>query len=194
MFFGEPFGGVITGPVGSVLAVLLRSGAPLTGREVHALVADRHSLWSVQEALKTLRALGVIEARAVGRAGLHSVNEQHYAVPHLRALLDPVAALTSVVNDVVGDTPATVLVFGSLARGESSRESDVDLAVIANDWDDRVALEDAVRNGLGNTCDVIVFAPEEFETLARSGEPVVLDILRDGIALVGTKPRVAGAA
>lgn len=194
MFFGEPFGGVITGPVGSVLAVLLRSGAPLTGREVHALVADRHSLWSVQEALKTLRALGIIEARAVGRAGLHSVNEQHYAVPHLRALLDPVAALTSVVNDVVGDTPATVLVFGSLARGESSRESDVDLAVIANDWDDRVALEDAVRNGLGNTCDVIVFAPEEFETLARSGEPVVLDILRDGIALVGTKPRVAGAA
>jgi hypothetical protein len=35
MFFGEPFGGVIPGARGAVLAVLLRTGEPMTGRQMH---------------------------------------------------------------------------------------------------------------------------------------------------------------
>lgn len=37
MDFGEPFGGLIPGARGAALAALLRTGAPLTGRRVHAL-------------------------------------------------------------------------------------------------------------------------------------------------------------
>lgn len=75
----------------------------------------------------------------------------------------------------------------------SRRASDIDLAVIApNRWDRRVEMADAVRTRLGNDCDVLVFTPAEFEERARGGEPVVGDILRDGVALVGTKPRVEG--
>ncbi len=197
MFFGEPFGGLIPGARGAVLSVLLRTGAPLTGRQVHGLASDQHSmsLWSVQEALKALTRLGIVETQTIGRAGVHTINEGHAAVAHLRALADPIAMLRATIAESVGTGVESVIVFGSLARGEASQASDIDLAVIAGSgWDRSTALEDAVRTRVGNSCDVLVFTPSQFQQLASSGEPVVSDIIRDGFALLGSMPRATGGA
>lgn len=185
---GEAFGGLFPGARGAVLAVLLRTGAALTGRQVHAMVRDSHSLWSVQQVLADLVSLGLVESAAVGRANLYTVNERHYAIGPLRALLDPIAALREVV---AGAGAEVVILFGSLARGDATAGSDIDLAVLAGEgWDRRVELEDAVGARLGNKCDVVVFTPERFERLAASeDEPLVGEILADGVALVGAIPR-----
>lgn len=187
MMIGQPFGGVLPGARGAVLAVLLRSGDPLTGRQIHALVRGGFSLWSVQEALKAWEQIGVVESRPVGRAYVYEVNDDHVAVPPLRALVDPLASLTEVVVASVGDEVDAVVLFGSIARGEATADSDVDLAVIAPaGWDGRIDLQSAVRARLGNDCDVLVLTPEEF---ADPGEPVNAEIARDGVALVGRMPR-----
>ena len=68
-----------------MLAVLLRTGTPLTGRRIHCLVSDDYSLWTVQEALKALTRLGLVETRTIGRAGVHTFNELHASVAPLRA-------------------------------------------------------------------------------------------------------------
>ena len=178
------------GARGAVLAVLLRTGAELTGRQVHGLVRDDFSLWSVQQALSTLTELGVVETRAIGRAMVHTINENHYSIQPLRALLDPVGALRGIVRSVVDSRVVNVILYGSVARGEARPDSDVDLAVIAApDWDGRVELGDAVRIGIGNDCDVVVFTPNQFDRLVASQEePVVGQILSDGVALVGSLP------
>ena len=187
MFFGAPFGGLIPLAQGAVLATLLRTSTPLTGRQVHALVSDDYSLWSVQEALKKLTQLGLVNSRTVGRAGVHTVNEDHVAVAPLRALVDPIAALTATLRESIDDDVEIVILFGSVARGEAKISSDIDLAVIAADgWRGRPDLQDAVRIRLGNNCDVLVFTHEEFTLLTRSREPVVRAILTDGIALIGS--------
>jgi predicted nucleotidyltransferase len=191
MFFCEPFGGVIPGVRGAVLGVLLRTDTPLTGRQVHALVSDDYSLWTVQGALKTLTQLGLVNTQTIGRAGVHTVNEDHVSVAPLRALLDPIAVLTDTVRDVVADEVQTAILFGSIARGEAKIDSDVDLAVIAPpEWDRRTDLEDAVRTRLGNACDVLVFTLEDFTRLQGNGEPVAREILTDGVALLGSIPRM----
>jgi len=90
-----------------------------------------------------------------------------------------------------------VRVFGSVARGEAIADSDIDLVVLAPpDWDGRSELQDVVRARIGNHCDVLVFTPEEFARLAASGdEPVVSDILADGVVLLGSLPQTtAGVA
>lgn len=195
MLFGEPFGGVIPGARGAVLTALLRTDAPLTGRQVHALVSHGYSLWTVQETLKALAQLGLVNTQTIGRAGVHTVNESHVAVVPLRSLLDPVAALTETVREAVGDQVEAVVLFGSIARGEAEVRSDVDLAVIAPaDWDGRIDLEDAVRTQLGNHCDVLAFTPDDLTRLAAADEPVVRDILADGIALIGSITRVKTGA
>lgn len=190
MFFDEPFGGIIPGARGAVLAALLRTGTPLTGRQLHSLVSDDYSLWTVQEALKALTRLGLVQTQTIGRAGVHTINEDHAAAAPLRALLDPVAILRDAVSAVVGGDVSAVILFGSIARGEATPGSDIDLAVIAPlGWDQRSELEDGVRTKLGNNCDVLVFSRAQLDRLAASGEAVVRDILRDGVALIGVKPR-----
>jgi len=191
MFFNEPFGGIIPGARGAVLSTLLRTGSSMTGRQIHNLVRDDYSLWAVQEALKVLTALGLVETQTIGRAGVHTVNEDHVAVAPLRVLLDPIATLREAVTAVTGSNVSAVIVFGSIGRGEATPDSDIDLAVIApRDWDKRVELQDSIRTRLGNDCDVLVFTRAEFDQMAAAGEPVVSDILRDGFALIGAMPRI----
>jgi predicted nucleotidyltransferase len=194
VLFSEPFGGLIPGARGAVLGVLLRTGTPLTGRQVHALLSPAHSLWAVQEALKTMAQLGLVQTRSIGRAGVHTINEDHVATAPLRVLLDPLAGLTDIVRAAVGDEVEAVILFGSIARGEAARDSDVDLAVIAPaGWDGRTGLEDAVRSRLGNDCDVLVLTAEDFGR-PSGAEPVVRDVLTDGVALLGSIPvKRAGA-
>ena len=166
----------------------------MTGRQVHGLVSDEHSLWSVQEALRAWVRLGIVETRPVGRASLHSLNEAHAAIAPLRVLADPVALLTAAAGEHVDASVQAVILYGSIARGQAGPDSDVDLAVIAaTGWDQAVELQDTVRSRLGNDCDVLVFTAARFRRLAASGEPVVADILRDGVALVGSMPRVKRA-
>jgi predicted nucleotidyltransferase len=188
MNFGEPFGGLMPGARGAVLAVLLRTGAPLTGRRIHALV-DGHSLGAVQQALRDLDRIGVITTETIGRAGSHRINENHEAIAPLRSLASPIEMLTRVVRDTASDVE-TVMVFGSVARGEARADSDIDLVVIAPEgWDGRADLQQEVHQRLGNDCDVLHLTREDFARAPEDREPVVAEILRDGLALVGTMPR-----
>lgn len=182
------------GARGAVLAALLRTGAPLTGRRVHALVGDRHSLGAVQQALRDLEQIGLITTETVGRAGVHRINDQHDAVPPLRLLASPLDMLTRIVTETASGVDAVIL-FGSAARGEAHAASDIDLAAIApEEWDGRVRLADSVRARLGNDCDVLHLTPEQFSEDAATREPVIAEILRDGVALLGRMPRRSRAA
>ncbi len=184
------------GARGAVLSALLRTATPMTGRQIHGLVRGEHSLWSVQEALKELALLGIVETQTIGRAGVHTINEDNTAVPYLRSLADPIGALRRVVMDAIDEAVGSVLIFGSIPRGEATRDSDIDLAVITNaEWGGQADLQEVVERRLGNGFDVVVITEVEFERLARQGEPLIRDIIRDSIALVGAKPRVTiGAA
>jgi predicted nucleotidyltransferase len=188
MNLGEPFGGIISGARGAALDVLLRSGGSLTGRRVHALAGGGHSLGAVQQALRDLERLGLISTETVGRAGVHSINEAHVATAPLRTLRSPLDMLRRVVEESTTGV-AAVIVFGSVARGEAHADSDVDLAVIADaDWEGRAELAQAVQDRLGNDCDVLLLTEDELSESPRQRQPVVSEILRDGVVLVGEMP------
>lgn len=55
-------------------------------------------------------------------------------------------------------------------------------------WDDRAKLQEQVHEGLGNDCDVLHLTGDHFKVDPEEREPVVSEILRDGIAPVGTMP------
>lgn len=188
MDFGQPFGGLIPGARGAALGVLLRTDEPLTGRQIHRLTGEAFSLWSIQEALKDLARQGLIESRVVGPARVHTINNDHAFVSALRSMVSPLSALRCIVADFVDADVQAIILHGSVARGEASVASDIDLAVIATSgWDHRVEVQDAVSSRLGNACDVMVFTEDDF---ARSDvEPVLADIWRDGVTLAGRIPR-----
>jgi predicted nucleotidyltransferase len=163
----------------------------MTGRQVHRVVGEGHSLWSVQEALKYFVSVGLVEQVLAGRSILYTINPEHHAVVALEPLADPVALLRSTIRDVADDVVEAVLLFGSTARGEAKIDSDIDLAVVTRvPWDGRVDLAETVTSRFGNACEVVVFLSDEFTVLAEQGEPIIGEILRDGIPLLGSMPRV----
>ena len=195
VFANEPFGGLIPGPHAAVLAVLLRTTAALTGRQVHKLVSPRASQQTVQRALHELTALGVVDSTPAGRAILYTVNQKHVAVPALRTLASPLDLLRQVVAGAIAGTEdqiTAVVLFGSVARGEASRDSDIDLAVVAEpNWVGRANLWHEVGDRFGGRCDVLQYSPTDFVNWAESGEePVLRKIVAEGITLWGITPKV----
>ena len=107
---------------------------------------------SVSKALTLLTTLGVITRRDVGRKTLYQINADHLQesddplleIPQstfrhpLRRFRDRV---TGEISSIVG-----IVCFGSVARGEADRVSDIDLFVLTNEDDELVAARRAVSS------------------------------------------------
>ncbi len=162
---------------------------------MHRLVSGRASQQTVQRALHVLVQLGIVTSTKAGSAYLYVLNEDHIAVEPLRQLASPLELLRRFIADTLDsrDAVTAVVVFGSVARGDSTHTSDVDLLVLADSsWDRRADVKNAVETRFGSTCDVLQYTPEEYLQWAESGdEPVLRTIAREGIALWGNVPRVS---
>lgn len=82
--------------------------------------------------------------------------------------------------------PATVIVFGSYARGDASAASDLDLAVVEPDLPDKAAeylrLKAAVGR-LGVGIDLLLFSRPEFERRSQVPGTLPYRVKREGRVL-----------
>ena len=78
---------------------------------------------------------------------------------------------------------ATVIVFGSCARGEVTENSDLDVLVVeptvTDQWDEMVRLRDAL-SPLGIPADVLVVSQRTFDYWADTPNTVVCEAAREG--------------
>lgn len=94
---------------------------------------------TVQTAIEVLAAAGFLETRREGQKRLVGANRDRFRNPEDPILSvpqeefrDPVKAFLDALEDVDVDVVGVIL-FGSVARGEADRASDVDLQVIVDD-------------------------------------------------------------
>lgn len=198
MDWRHPHAAVSPGAIGAVLDALSSSADLVTGREV----ARRASL-SAQgalDALNRLVAAGVVirEERPVIA---YRLNPEHVA-------FDAVMALSDLRNEVfrrmanavtswtIRCTNATV--FGSVARGDGSNESDLDLLLVrpgtvdADDarWVAQIgALAQAVRGWTGNDLAVVEVAEDELVGADTTLGDLLSAAQREGLTVGGTPLR-----
>jgi predicted nucleotidyltransferase len=95
--------------------------------------------------------------------------------PQLREALAPLA-------------PERVILFGSAARGETDRWSDLDVIVVMRSEKPFVErgreVMDRIHRVLGRHADALVYTPEEFEEMKGRGVGVVAKALEEGIVVV----------
>ncbi len=81
-----------------------------------------------------------------------------------------------------------MILFGSTARGQTGRYSDVDLIVVSKRFRRKGAIERAtplyLEWDLGVPVDFLCYTPEEFRILSRRGG-LVREALREGIHISG---------
>lgn len=99
------------------------------------------------------------------------------------------AAVTATerIQDRLGDVVETVVLFGSVARGDATSDSDVDLLVVVDETADFAAVDDQLLEiaydvGLEHDCRVEVHSLESDEFTARKerGEPFVSTAVAEG--------------
>jgi len=79
--------------------------------------------------------------------------------------------------------PHRIILFGSAARGESGRHSDVDVLVVAPEGSHRRKTAQAIYRGLlgfGLPVDVVVATPSDLEKYRDSPALVYREALREG--------------
>jgi predicted nucleotidyltransferase len=117
---------------GPVLAVLARSGRPLTVGEVTA-DAPRGSEIGIRRSLARLVEEGIVLATQMGRNKVHELNRDHVAAPVAELLAGLRLELWRRLREALGQwdpKPINASVFGSAARGDGGPESDIDILII----------------------------------------------------------------
>jgi uncharacterized protein len=84
-------------------------------------------------------------------------------------------------------SPATVIVFGSHARGDAGRDSDVDFLVIEDEVADQIKEYVRLRKailGFDSAVDILVVSREHAEARRRAPGSVIRAAFREGRVLV----------
>lgn len=194
--YTRPVEALIPGVQGRILSALARTDTELTMRTV-ARVAGV-SANRATTILNELIGLGIVERREVGTAALVRLvrdNEAARIVCELADLRARVLGRLAETAAGINPPPASIVLFGSFARGEASRASDIDVLVVRPDnvpadhtvWLDTLGTwSDAATRISGNPLNLVVVARAELTQLSRRKRSVWADIARDGVTLLGS--------
>jgi len=202
MDLSHPITSVIPSLEGRVLAVLARTTQPLAGRRVAQLAPDI-SRRGIQLALNRLVGHGLVIAQPSGHAVLYTVNDRHLLWGAVEALVRATESLPRRLRQLIHDdvvmtlgedeaAQTTVALFGSVARGTSTAESDIDLLVVARHDESDKGVEalksrliDDILAATGNACNVYLTTREGIDDLVERHDPMVESWLRDAEMISG---------
>jgi hypothetical protein len=203
MDFAAPVQALIPGTQGRILAALAQTSAELNLRTLARL--SRVSIAQASRVMPHLVELGIVQRRDVPPAALFRLVEEHIAAP---ALLAVVRARTTALQElgrtaaVISPAPLSVIVFGSLARGDAHAGSDIDVVVIRPPRvdDDHATWHTTLENWrqharrlTGNPISVLHVGAADAARLLRSRRPLWSDIRQHGIVIHGrTIPELTG--
>src|ERR1039458_2232370 len=129
----KPLGDLLFGQTrGSVLALLY--GMPdqtFFVRQIARRIGT--SVGPVQRELKTLSEVGLIDRSTVGRQVFFQANRDHPGFPELRSLVAKTSGVFHLLRSALmplAERISIAFVYGSMARGEETAGSDVDLLII----------------------------------------------------------------
>lgn len=194
--FRRPVEAVIPGVQGRLLAVLAETTAALNLRTLARLSGVSPA--QASRVLPDLVALGVVERREAPPSALFVLVADNVAGRLVRALSrsrDTVLEELGALAEQMNPGPVSVVVFGSLARGEADALSDVDVVLVRpthveeddEPWESAVeGWRTAARRLTGNTVQVIEVDVSEVSRRLRRPTALWADVLREGIVVHGS--------
>lgn len=202
MNLSEPLDGLTSLVEAAVLRVLARTNRGFSGRQVHTL-AGQGSTSSVHRALAHLVQVGLVSSEARPPSIIYRANREHVLWPVVEQALNARASVfdgirTFCESDLSDDLALTVVVYGSVARRDSTLESDVDLFVAYLDGIDEDARADVsyrlagyVQRLTGNEAQVFSLERAELAQRLAEEDPLIVNIVSDGILVFGPQIELA---
>lgn len=178
-----------------VYGVLARHGGGLTGRGIASLV--RTSPFKINQVLRQLVAEGIVESSAMGRANAYRLNHRHMVVQN--AIL-PLIRFEDEFWKRLGDKmlkglrpkPLSVILYGSVARGEEKYGSDFDIHLVYGGRTlpqklegEKGRLREEFAAAFGSPLTISVSRISDFQMRSREKDPLIRNIIKEGHVLTG---------
>jgi len=191
---------------GSIYRVLARTTTSLSGARVAAL-AGKASYPGILTALARLVLQGTVLVERAGSAYMYRANREHIlwqaieqAVSAAGSVLPTLKLrLSELVRERLGaraSTDCTMAIFGSVARGTSTVDSDLDIVAVLPDYlpeESGAELVDAlsasVHRWTGNNCNVYLVTTNRLRELVETNDPIVESWRSDAVTFHGMNLR-----
>lgn len=194
MDLSAPLASFMNGLDAVALRVVARAGAELTGRQV-ARLAGTGTPANVRLSLLRLVDIGLVISVPAPHATMYSANRSHILWSAVEVAMNARQELNrriAAFADASAPEGVTVALYGSVARGDSTTKSDVDLLVVFPDavtLDGRdefvTGLRDSVQLWTGNDAQVYDVTETALARQREEADPIVDSWARDGIIVFG---------
>jgi len=137
---------------------------------------------TVQRELERLVGAGLVRRRQHGRQVYFQANPDNPVYQELRGMLLKTAGVADVLRGALTPLAARIrvaFIYGSVARGEERRASDVDLMVVGDvSFSEVVGVLGPAQERLGREVNPTVFTVPEFRTRLKAGQHFVRSVMR----------------
>ncbi len=150
----------------------------------------RHALIQVQRALKRLEETGLIEKTKSGNRSYYKANQKHPAFQDIKHALFKTVLFGDLLKEDLKPIKKKItfgFIYGSMASGKESSNSDIDLFIIGDlGIRDIANILSESRRKLGREINPTVYSEKEFNKKVKNKNPFVKEILHSPkIWLVG---------
>ena len=179
-----------------VYRVLTRHSEGMTGRAIACLIDV--SPFKINQVLRELVEEGIVEAASVGKANLYRLNRRHVLTRDLVGFLVAyedgfLKKFGEEIMQRLDPKPLSVILYGSIARGEEGPKSDLDLCLVYADDDPLPGplteagspLSEWVGRTYGNPVSVIRSLLSDFKQRAQTRDPLMRNVIKEGRVIAG---------
>ncbi|MFC2105342.1 nucleotidyltransferase domain-containing protein [Candidatus Bipolaricaulota bacterium] len=144
---------------------------------------------SVQRAVESLVEIQILQRENRGNSVYFRLNVANPILKDLKAIFLKTVGLGDLLQDALSDERRieVAFIYGSVAKGEETAESDIDLTLIGSiSPRDLSAVLGELEDDVGREINATVFTPEEWAERLKSGDHFVTTLLREPkIMLIG---------
>jgi predicted nucleotidyltransferase len=117
------------------------------------------------------------------KANMNSQAFLHLKIAYNLAWFEQVSLVDRIKEKLPG--LSSLILYGSFARGEDDKTSDIDLLSISP-----VKAEVTLSQYLGRDTSLVIFSPSEWKEQSQKNKAFYIDVITEGIVLLGTRPVV----
>jgi predicted nucleotidyltransferase len=153
-------------------------------RELSRTLSIPYSMLYKEE--KNLLALGIVEEEKKGKITLVTVNKHLPYLQELKSLILKTAGIGELLKEALSLSGVQyALVYGSIASGEETPASDIDLLVIGETSEEKVlGAINPVEEKVGREVNYILWSCGEFMERVKSKHPLLRDIAEKPVLML----------
>lgn len=148
---------------------------------------------AVQHQLKRLEDMNIVTSDRRGKIKEYRLNLANSTTRYFMAMAETFYTVTylaanflvkKLLSHVEANVEGSLVLFGSLATGQGTRESDIDILAISERQVDPSAVKEA-ENLLGRKINAKLASAEQFLKGLREGDPLIREVVSNHVILKG---------